>query len=198
MFSIPNIDISSGLAYYAGDMKAYLSVLKTFQLTGKNIIGKIQEHLDMRNLKNYTIEVHGLKSSALTIGATSLSELAKELEMAAKENKLKVIIEKNPVLIARYQEILNDIAKNVDFNEESEIIKPPISDEELFNKLNSALHAVEEMEAKETIDILDDILNHSYKNNSMLSIIKSCRSDMESFQYEKAEDKLIKILKSVQ
>jgi signal transduction histidine kinase/FixJ family two-component response regulator len=198
MFSIPNIDISSGLAYYAGDIKAYLSVLKTFQLTGKNIIAKIQEHLDRRDLKNYTIEVHGLKSSALTIGATSLSELAKELEIAAKENKLKVIIEKNPVLIARYQEILNDIAKNVDFNEESEIIKPPISDEELYNKLNSALHAVEEMEAKETIDILDDILNHSYKNNSMLSIIKSCRSDMESFQYEKAEDKLIKILKSVQ
>lgn len=48
--------------------------------------------------KQYTIRVHGLKSSLGTIGNHRLSELAKELELAAKEKNLALVQEKTPLL----------------------------------------------------------------------------------------------------
>lgn len=47
--------------------------------------------------KQYTVRVHGLKSSLATIGNMRLSEQAKELEMAAKEKNLEFVLEKTPV-----------------------------------------------------------------------------------------------------
>ena len=45
----------------------------------------------------YRIHIHGLKSSLATIGNLRLSEIAKELEMAAKESDTEVIKQHNPV-----------------------------------------------------------------------------------------------------
>ena len=47
--------------------------------------------------KNYTIHVHGLKSSLATIGNLRLSEMAKELEMGAKGKNIELVREKTPI-----------------------------------------------------------------------------------------------------
>ena len=50
-----------------------------------------------------------MKSTSLTIGATHLSGLAKELEMAAKEEKSAYIAEHNDALLMEYNDILECI-----------------------------------------------------------------------------------------
>ena len=43
---------------------------------------KIQQAFDSGNWKNYTIFIHGLKSTSLSVGGEQLGEIAKNLEMA--------------------------------------------------------------------------------------------------------------------
>lgn len=66
--------------------------------TVKTMLQDIMISNDEEVWKRYTIRVHGLKSSLATIGNLRLSELAKELEMAAKERNVDVVREKTPVL----------------------------------------------------------------------------------------------------
>ena len=53
----------------------------------------------------FTTLVHSLKSSARTIGAVSLSELAKHLEAAGKRGDLETILRDTPKLLADYRKL---------------------------------------------------------------------------------------------
>ncbi|MDE6744996.1 MAG: response regulator, partial [Oscillospiraceae bacterium] len=90
---IPNVDVKAGLSLCGGNVDAYLAILKTFMETAAESILRIETYAHSRDYKNYTTEVHGLKSSALAIGAAGLSEMAKNLEQAGKEENYKQISE---------------------------------------------------------------------------------------------------------
>ena len=76
------IDTKMGLRYCMGNIDFYRKMLKVFG-TG-NLFSEIDELYSNGDWSNYQIKVHGLKSSALTIGAFYLSERAREVEHAAK------------------------------------------------------------------------------------------------------------------
>ncbi|MGN1090254.1 MAG: ATP-binding protein, partial [Huintestinicola sp.] len=65
-----------------GTQKLFMSVLKEYfcSIAGKS--AQIQKHFDAEEWKNYTIEVHALKSLSRQIGADELAALAAELEKA--------------------------------------------------------------------------------------------------------------------
>lgn len=79
------IDRSLGLLYAGGSEEMYEAVLNLFVESKNEKISKIREAFDTKDWHNYTIMVHALKSSAMTVGAKKLSELAKLLEMAGKK-----------------------------------------------------------------------------------------------------------------
>ncbi|MDE5576870.1 MAG: response regulator, partial [Oscillospiraceae bacterium] len=93
---IPNVDVKAGLSLCGGNVDAYLAILKTFMETAEESILRIETYAHSRDYKNYTTEVHGLKSSALAIGAAGLSEMAKNLEQAGKDENYKQIAEDTP------------------------------------------------------------------------------------------------------
>ena len=68
---------------------------------------------EAENWTDYAIKVHALKSTALTIGAEALSGQAKELELAGKEKKVEFIRKNHPLLLQKYEEICESIAKNL-------------------------------------------------------------------------------------
>ena len=63
----------------------------------------------MRDWDNYRIVVHSLKGNALTIGALNLSEHAKELEFAARDNRIDEIMEKHGPFLKEYRALLDAI-----------------------------------------------------------------------------------------
>ncbi|MDE5742193.1 MAG: response regulator, partial [Oscillospiraceae bacterium] len=91
-FLIPNVDVRAGLALCGGSAEAYIAVMKTFTETARESILRIENYAQNRNYKDYTIEVHGLKSSSLSIGANELSEMARQLEMAGRREDYKQIM----------------------------------------------------------------------------------------------------------
>ena len=78
------VDYSIGLDYCMNDEATYGEVLKLFVDSAKERREKIMEDYVNKNMKGYVVRTHGLKSTALTIGAISLSDLCKELEYAGK------------------------------------------------------------------------------------------------------------------
>lgn len=75
------MNIAMGLQYSDGE-DMFKSVVEIFcNLKYKNK-EKIQKAFESADWKNYTIFVHGLKSTSLSIGGEQLGKMAKELEMA--------------------------------------------------------------------------------------------------------------------
>lgn len=79
------IDYNLGMQYNGGMEEMYKAVLAMFAEAKDEKISNIQQAFDEEDWHNYTIYVHALKSTALTIGAKKLSEAAKALELAGKK-----------------------------------------------------------------------------------------------------------------
>ena len=71
---------------------------------------KIQAAFDDEDIKNYQILVHALKSTSLSIGAENLSEQAKALELAAKDNDVAKIHAGHADLMTSYRKVREQIA----------------------------------------------------------------------------------------
>lgn len=105
----PGINLETGLKYCM-DSKSFLIQMFTTYMDDKRA-EKIQATFDSGDWKNYQILVHALKSTSLSIGAESLSEQAKALELAAKENNLDEIYKNHDDLMAAYQKVRAEIKK---------------------------------------------------------------------------------------
>ena len=81
----PLIDRELGMKYCNNMEAIYHNILGMFskQSTGK--IARLDEDFATGNWDDYRINIHALKSTALTIGCRSLNQKAKEQEQAAKD-----------------------------------------------------------------------------------------------------------------
>ena len=69
------LDIEKGMTYCGGDKELYADMVETFRSEAK--LDEIEKFYKEKDLKNYRILVHAVKSTALSIGAANLSEQAK-------------------------------------------------------------------------------------------------------------------------
>ena len=76
------LNIAVGLGYSNGEEDMFRSVLEMFCNLKDEKQGKIQKAFENGDWKNYTIFIHGLKSTALSIGGEQVGKVAKELETA--------------------------------------------------------------------------------------------------------------------
>lgn len=100
--SYGELDRSVGIQY-CGTEELYESVLEDFYRLIDSKSAKIEDLWHGNDIRNYTIEVHALKSTARMIGASELSELAFAMEQAGNANDLDSINEKTPVLMEMYR-----------------------------------------------------------------------------------------------
>ena len=84
IFTYKYLNTELGLQY-SGDMpEIYQSMLELFCSLKEEKQAELQTSLEAEDWKNYTIQIHALKSTSLSIGGEQLSALAKKLEFAGK------------------------------------------------------------------------------------------------------------------
>ncbi|MBI3738022.1 MAG: Hpt domain-containing protein [Chloroflexi bacterium] len=66
-------------------------LVNTYLEDAPNLIAQMHSALKVNNAEAFRRAAHSLKSNSATFGAGALSELAKELEMLGKENKLNEV-----------------------------------------------------------------------------------------------------------
>lgn len=107
------IDTEAGLKYCVGDKEFYKSLLIQFATESADKIGSMKKYYNSRDWHNYEILVHALKSTAKMIGIADLSEKAKALEQAAKQNDANYILENHEQMIKDYGRITADIREQI-------------------------------------------------------------------------------------
>jgi HPt (histidine-containing phosphotransfer) domain-containing protein len=94
-----------------------MTVLSGFYASIDAKADEIESYYDLGDIRNYTIKVHALKSSARIIGATELSAEARALEDAGNEENIEYIKEHTAALLSgyrSYKEILKPIEGSSD------------------------------------------------------------------------------------
>ncbi len=107
------IDTGKGIANCGGEEEFYRSILLEYLNSSYEKKKKLEDFLKAGDMEGYGIQVHSLKSTSATIGATALSEKALELEHLAKEGKLGDVRLKHDPMFAEYSWVLNALAKVV-------------------------------------------------------------------------------------
>jgi PAS domain S-box-containing protein len=85
---IGEIDTESGLSQVTGNKGMYRNTLKIFYEKLISVCNDMTAFLDARDLKNFVVFVHSMKTMLAIIGACSLSKTALELERAAKNGEI--------------------------------------------------------------------------------------------------------------
>ncbi len=104
------VNIQLGLEYCCGEDAFYVEMLSMFRSQAAEKKAEIISLYESANWKDYTVKVHALKSTSLTIGAERLAEEAKMLEQAGKNGNIEYIRHSHPTLLRLYDQICETIA----------------------------------------------------------------------------------------
>lgn len=97
-------DVEVGISFL-GDENMYIEILSDFKNGFINQMNDIKSKYEQRDIDNYSILVHALKSNCKTLGISSLATLAYDHEMKSKEHDQKYIDEHINELFIKANEI---------------------------------------------------------------------------------------------
>lgn len=192
------IHTHAGIQYCRGDKEFYVELLTKFAKEGKRKETEINEFFRQEDFENYGILVHALKSTAKMVGADSLSENAKELEMAAKNQDTVYIMGHHEELITQYHQVVQRILDVFDLGENG-LIKASdgdgteISGEELLRRLKELKEGLDTFEADKAESLISEMSGNVYQGTSIGELLYNVQQDVDDFEFTSASEK-VKIL----
>ena len=86
------IDTEEGIAYCADDPEFYEEMILEFLKESEGRISDLERYYTGRDWHGYTVCAHSVKSTSRMIGAAALSDDARIMEMAGKEENTEAIL----------------------------------------------------------------------------------------------------------
>lgn len=173
---------------YSGSLDLYKKVVTEFADTGAARADTIEGFFEQEDYRNYTIQVHALKSAARIIGATALSQLAAALEDAGNQEDTVRITNATPELLRRYRKLVTDLEGILDSGED----KPEIDSD----SLKDALMSIKEMVEGFDFDSVDSVMEE-LKKYRMPEDFKENYSKLKTLVAEVARDDILILLADV-
>lgn len=162
-----------------GSEKLYMAVLKEYYGAIEKKYSTILEHKNAERWRDYTIEVHALKSTSRQIGAVHISELAAEMEKAGNDGNIELINEKTGTMLEEYMK-LKDIFKPY-FIDAPEAKEHVAQFEEIMNmleKMQAALDAFDTLQIDEVIEEMSRF-KYSEENIGFFERLKSAAEESD-------------------
>ncbi|MGN0374334.1 MAG: response regulator [Butyrivibrio sp.] len=169
-YIIEGIDVSLGIKN-SGSRKLFESLLGDFYQLIDTKSAKIEKCIQDNMIRDFTIEVHALKSTARMIGAMELSESAARLEQYGNNEDMESIIRETPKVMELYRSYKLPLKK---FSVARNTAKRPATYEELRMYLKGIHEAVEGFD----LDVADDAM----KKLEECVIPEECMDDMEKLR----------------
>ena len=198
-FTFPMTGIDYRYAYdiFSGNRDAYIEILRCIEEEGKTKPAFIRRLLDEKDYKNYTIEVHALKSSFLSIGAMALSDRFREHEMNGKAGNYKEIRDDFERLYTEYTDMLKQIDEFF-ASEEKELpakksAGSTISIREFKRTLEYIAKSIEYFEIDDAMREIENLMNCKLEER-VENRLKEAKKHMDDFMYEEARDDIMVLL----
>ena len=198
VFVIGDLDIEKGLTY-CGSKENYLEILASQRDSGQELLSQIENLFATEDWKNYTIAVHGIKSSMMSIGAVTLSELAKALEFAGKRDDIAFIQNEHAAMTVEFKRVMTILDEcpylGVKETQEETGNKPVISADEFDVKLVELENASYELDGDKMLRIIEDLSAYSFGGKDLQKELKSVHKKIEMFDFMSAYEAVAKIRK---
>lgn len=162
-----------------GSEKLFWSVLKEYFGAIDKKYHTILEHKQAERWRDYTIEVHALKSTSRQIGADKISEVAAELEKAGNEGNIALINEKTDGLLRDYLQLKETLKPY--FNEikpEEEHVAGLKDILELLDKMQEALNEFDTLQIDEVVEEMSK-LTYSGDNKRFFEQLKKAAEESD-------------------
>lgn len=197
---IGDLDVSKGIMY-CGNQKNYIEILKSHKNGGAESMDQIQEVFETEDWKNYTIMVHGVKSSMMSIGAVHLSEMAKALEMAGKGENYDFIKAEHAAMMEEYHRVL-DILRGCPLlgteEREETICEKTEIEEELFSKILVDMeNAMYELDGGKMQHLLNELSEYSYNGKDLQKELQLVYKKVEMSDLMSAYETVVKLREKI-
>ena len=103
------IDPKTGLNFCQNDENFYREILQEYANGKKEKSDRLTKNFEEENWHDYAIDVHSLKSTSRTIGATDLAEMAAKIEKNASEKNPDVSREAHDEMMKEYDSVTEAI-----------------------------------------------------------------------------------------
>lgn len=105
------VDVGQGLKYCQNDRDFYCQLLLEYARDNKRKVKELQDYYEGGKWKDYTIRIHAVKSTSQLIGAAELSDTARHLEEASKQENEDELRRTHPEFLPLYQQLMETIMK---------------------------------------------------------------------------------------
>ena len=206
------INYCKGIEYAGGSEEIYLDILNVFIRKGDEKHEKIAKLFAEKNWHDFTIEVHALKSAALSCGCVGLSERAKHIELACKANDIDVALKETEPLLAMYKDVIatgKEYLKDKGFvsgaEEENEnvsdgvdILLPELAMDKIIALVEEAVDACDNFYADVITKNVDELCEYSYNGNNLQPMLKEVKNLVDEFAYDDVKNALNRLVENLQ
>ena len=196
-FPMKGIDYRYAYDIFSGNRDAYIEILKCIHEEGQKKPAQLRKFLEEKDYKNYTIEVHALKSSFLSIGAMTLSDHFREHEMNGKSGHKKEIKDDAENLLKEYQDMLAQIDAFFVSEEKEEPSKKQagsaISLREYKRTLEYIAKSLEYFEIDRAEEEMKDLMQCKLDEKAEKRLADA-KHHMDNFMYEEAREEIMVLL----
>ena len=203
------IDVSKGVLYCNGKER-YIEILKSYCEDNNELKKQVEELYEKKDWKNYTIAIHGMKSSMRSIGATEISQLAASLERAGLDGNIDFVINNHNAFMGMYIKLFEGLsqygwlqAKGKRDKFEKEEIQGKIAEEQLkheaiseedFNEILSQMEmAMYSLDGDKLKELAYKLCEYEYMGSDLNEALQPAVRKIEMSDYMSAVEMVVNI-----
>lgn len=184
--AVGDLDVSSALGLL-GDESLFWAVLKDYYRVIEKKAKLIKSLEEQERWKEYTIEVHGLKSSSRQIGAISLSEKAAAMEQAGNAEDGELIHRCTDEMLEQYLGYLPVLQPFCPEEKKKTAENPPISDDILQECFVAMKTAVDNLDMDQMEEIIRQMEQYYYEGGQQ-ELFAQLKDAVEEVDVDRCEE----------
>lgn len=189
------VDTALGVQRVGGDFDTYIDILDMYYKDGVKRASSIQSLFKEKQLKDYKIEVHALKSASASIGAVGLSERARALEEAATQEDWVFIDHNTGEFLDDFNIILENIRNALKpFSHEEDHSGKEMGEPAMFaDTLAKLEEALDIVDITECDNLIQQLFEFNW-NQEQLGQISQIKDFIAGYEYDEAVELIQQIL----
>ncbi len=194
---IEGLDCNQGMRYCNGE-EFYIEVLGDYCQSTDETGMLARKSYELKDWKNYTIAVHGIKSAMFSIGANEIAEMAKKLELAGKESRIDYIESHHGGLMEKYDALFVRLKSNRKLfpggivAEEGEQELPELGADSLQHAINKLEDAAYALDGEAMMSVIEELEGFQYQGEKLKQVLAPVKRKVEMSDYFSAVDSVVK------
>lgn len=182
---IPGLDTEAAMERL-GSEKLFRAVLKEYYRVIEKKASLIAEYEREGKWREYTVEVHALKSASRQIGAQELANLAERMEAAGNAGEEELIHRYTPMLLGKYTAYESVLAPYCEEEQRSSKGGKQTSTDVLKRQFKDLRVAMDELDSDKMEEVIKEMEKYSYDDNRK-QLFEALKNAVEDIDTEKCE-----------